>query len=174
MIRREDTIHVGEFRKTHGLYGELNAVLDIESGILNDEIPLIIDMDGILVPFYIESARSKGEFSSLVKLKGVDSETEAKAFVNKDIFMMKRDLEGLADEEGVYADDLTGYDIVDENGEEVGRITGIDTTTENVLFVVEKDGRTIFIPVVDEFVEDVDDEKHVVVMRLPDGLLDLN
>ena len=73
MIEEKDIVQAGKFLKPHGLKGELNAVLDYDAEILEEDYPLIVDMDGIYVPFYAESVRPKGHFSSLVKLEGIDS-----------------------------------------------------------------------------------------------------
>ena len=60
MIREEDLFPIGKFQKTHALKGELNAVLDINEDFLDEDYPLIIDLDGIFVPFYTESWRGGG------------------------------------------------------------------------------------------------------------------
>ena len=83
MIREEDLFPIGKLQKTHALKGELNAVLDIDEDFIDEDYPLIIDLDGIFVPFYTESWRPKGSSACLLKLEGVDNEGEARKFVNK-------------------------------------------------------------------------------------------
>ena len=64
--------------------------------------------------------------------------------------------------------------VTDTDGTEIGVITDVDTQTENWLFSVETpDGRTIYIPVHEEFIQDIDHEHKRLQMDLPDGLLDL-
>ena len=77
MITRAEISPIGKFHKTHALKGELNAVLDVEADLIDTKRPLIVDIDGIFVPFYCDSVRPKGHFSSLVKLQGIDSEADA-------------------------------------------------------------------------------------------------
>ena len=67
MITNNELLEIGKFQKTHGLQGELNVVLDqvVEGDFLEGENPVIIDIDGINVPFYPESVRTKGADSYL-------------------------------------------------------------------------------------------------------------
>lgn len=187
MIERTEISEIGKFHKTHGLKGELNAALDIDADFISSDRPLIVDVDGIFVPFYPDSVRPKGHFSSLVKLHGIDDEAAARAFVNKAIFALKSDIGRFEeengsgeeeDEEGGYADDFIGYKVVEIGDGEprlIGEITDVDTQTQNALFIIETtDGDTVYIPVADEFIAGIDDDSHTLNVILPPGLIDLN
>lgn len=186
MIERTDITEIGKFHKTHGLKGELNAVLDIDATFIDKERPLILDMDGIFVPFYADSVRPKGHFSSLVKLHGVDDESAARTFVNKAVYALKTDVKDFDEEcageeddtEGGYAEDFIGYKVTDVTDGEprlIGEITDVDTQTQNALFIIETvNGDTAYIPVAEEFIAGIDDDSHTLNVTLPPGLLDLN
>ena len=68
---------------------------------------------------------------------------------------------------------LEGCRVVTEGGREVGRVTRIERPGAQDLWVVEKDGREHLIPAVPEIVIDVDLAARRVVIRPPEGLLDL-
>ena len=71
--------------------------------------------------------------------------------------------------------DFVGFRIVDSSLGEIGTVTDIDDTTANVLFVVGTDaGDTVYIPVAEEFIDAIDDDRQVIETTLPDGLVDLN
>ncbi len=59
MIREEEVFKIGQFAKPHGIKGELSLVTN--SDVLEDaEDPYIVcEMDGILVPFFVEDFRYK-------------------------------------------------------------------------------------------------------------------
>ena len=132
------------------------------------------------MPFYPESVRPKGHFTSLVKLDGIDSEAEARQFVNKEIYARISDVEEFVgddvdDEEGAYADDLVGYELVSlPENIIVGEITEVDCSTANVLFIVDADGERVYVPASPDLIDEIDTEKRSVYMTLPDGLLELN
>ncbi|MDE5880269.1 MAG: ribosome maturation factor RimM [Muribaculaceae bacterium] len=179
MIEQKNITAIGKFQKTHALKGELNAILDIDSSFLSEGNAVIVELDGIFVPFYASGIRPKGNTSYLVKLDGIDSEDEARRFVNKIIYALKSELapfleveeEDIADE-----DELIGYEIIDyDSNKVIGEIEDIDSSTSNLLFiVVSPTGDTIYIPAAEEFIMDINDENKKICMRLPEGLIDLN
>lgn len=187
VITRDQIAEIGKFHKTHALKGELNAVLDIDSDFLTEERPLIVEIDGIFVPFYAESIRPKGEHSSLVKLQGIDSEEEARCFVNKLIYARLSDIsefeaelgeeDGEEGEEGAYADAFIGYTMLNltEAGEEkLGIIDDIDAESMNPLFIVVTEaGGRLLIPIADEFIAGIDPENRTITVTLPEGLIDM-
>lgn len=179
MIREEEITSVGKLLKTHALKGELNMILDIDPGYLEEENPAILDIDGIYVPFYADSVRTKGAFSYLVKFEGIDSEIEAKKLVNKTVFALRDRLKEFMlenyDEEYALYDDLIGWIIKDAEIGVIGKVVDIDTNTENELFIVETpDGNTVYIPLTEDFIEKMDEDSKTILMSLPEGLLDLN
>lgn len=162
MIEEKDLMPIGKFMKPHALKGELNALCEVDLDILEEGYPLIVSVEGIYVPFYVESCRPKGTQSALIKLEGVDSADEARPFVNKEIFMMRRDVAEFFDmdeDELVLEDDLVGYEVYDRKAGFIGTVTAVDTSTDNVLLeITHAPGRgdeTLFIPFADDFVEEI-------------------
>ncbi len=179
MITEEEITSVGKLLKTHALKGELNMLLDIDPGYLEEGNPAILDIDGIFVPFYAESIRTKGSFSFLVKFDGINSEIEAKKLVNKTVYALRDRLKEFMlenyDEEFALYDDLVGYAIEDVEKGFIGKVIEIDTNTENELFIVATpEGNTVYIPLTEDFIEKLDEDGKIITMRLPDGLLELN
>ena len=178
MIKEDEIIEIGKFQKTHALQGELNALLDVDLDFAEEDHPLIVEIDGIYVPFFIESMRPKGSESFLVKLRGVDFQEEAAKMVNKIIYAMRRDLLEYYDtgeEEIVDESDLIGYEVIDEHAGPLGHLKEINDLTQNVLLVIDTpDGQEIFVPFVDEFVKNINPDRRVLELSLPEGLVDLN
>ena len=176
MIKKEDIVEIGKFQKTHGLKGELNALFDVDADFVEDERPLIVEIDGILVPFFGESIRTKGSESFLIKLKGVDTQEKAQEFVNKLIYGQRSDLINYYDDpEMEVIDDFIGMEVVDSKLGKIGEVVDVDDSTANVLMVVETpDSKTVYIPLAEEFINAIDDDNGVIEMTLPEGLVDLN
>lgn len=178
MITSDQIVAIGKFQKTHALQGELNAVLELDADFLDDSYPLIVQIEGIMVPFYPEAFRTKGATTVLIKLEGVDTEAEAREFVNHTIYARKRDVSEFAgvDEENIaFEDELVGYHIIDIHAGDIGEVTAIDNSTPNELLIVRRpDDSEVMIPITDEFVTDVDNDAKTITMLLPEGLVDLN
>lgn len=176
MITRDQLVEIGKFGKTHGVKGEINMLVepDIDVSALRC---IVLNMDGIFVPFFIATVRERGNGAFLVTIDRMESENEASELVNKEIYALHDDeavqFEG-DDDEGMYASDLIGYTIMSNDGKIVGEITDIDDTTENILFIVDSrdQQKNILIPVAAEFIDEIIPETQTILMTLPEGLLD--
>lgn len=176
MIVREEIIPVGKFNKPHALKGELNMLLDIDPKYFEEGNPLIVDYEGIFVPYYLDSIRTKGKTSYLIKLSGVDSEEEATAFVNKDIYILKKDAEEWLDSDEIDSEDLIGFKVYDTiSRKNIGEIIEIDDSTQNIVLILKSEaGEEIYVPANDDLIDDIDEENKLITMTLPEGLLDIN
>ena len=175
MITRSELSEIGSITKTHGINGELNAIIPADVDVESLSC-VILEIDGIFVPFFITGLRPKGSEGYLVRLDGVTTEEEAAEFRGKSIYALSREIESDEDESdgGLYADDLIGYKVITTDGLLQGEIIDLDTATENVLFIIEEGGgKTCLVPVVDEFISDIDSENKIITLELPKGLLDL-
>ena len=169
MIIPDEVVEIGQYNKPHGIAGELSATFPLGTDVLEGVSAIISPMDGILVPFFIEKMRGKSNHTLLITIAGIDSEDKAKRMVNKPIFALRCEV---PETDEVYCDYFIGFSIEDEDGNVVGDITDIDDTTENALFVVDADGNQIFVPISENFILEIDDEKKVIIMELPQGLID--
>ena len=177
MIRREEVAAVGELIKTHGIAGELVMKTLYDGLFEGTDTPYIIcDMDGILVPFFIESYRPRGAASLLVKLEYVDDEHAARRFVHRTAYYP---IDRLPENDSEGADDpawecFVGYQLTDEAGREVGTVAAVDASTANVLLRVDREGHELLIPVASEVMHGVDHAARRIAVAMPEGLLDLN
>ncbi len=169
MIKEEEVFPIGRIGKPHGVKGEVTMQVDDDVFDRVDADFLVLRVDGILVPFYMEEYRFRSDTTALVKFDDIDTVEQARELTNCDVFFLRR----LANDDG---DDYTwsyfvGFSLVDaHSGEVVGRIEGIDDSTTNVLFELE-DGK--LVPAAEELIADIDHESRQVCMLLPDGLLSL-
>lgn len=174
MIRKEDTYQIGRLTKTHGLKGEMNFQFTDDIWDRTDSDYLICEVDGILVPFFLEEYRFRSYSVALVKFEDIDSADTAQFLVNCDVFFENKYAEEAEDGE-VSLNYFIGFTMTDgDNGNTIGTITDIDDNTENWLFIVERpDGSEVMIPAHEEFIAEIKQEEKEMVMDLPLGLLDL-
>lgn len=175
MIRQEDVYKIGRLGKPHGVKGEISFQFTDDVFDRVDADYLIIEVDGILVPFFIEEYRFRSDETALLKLEDIDTQEAARELTNSDVYFERR-LSDEADEPSMAA--IIGYRLVnDADGQEIGTITGIDDSTANILFEVLKsgtdDGSPILIPAAEEFITGIDNDKREISVALPEGLLDL-
>lgn len=178
MIKQSELTSIGTFVKPHGIKGELTAETDLDAGELAALRCVVLDMDGIFVPFFVDTVRDKSATTVLLKLDGIDSETEAKEYAGKEIYALRSEVsydETDSDgSDGFYAADLEGFEVTDADGRPLGVIRDYDDSTRNVLLIAEgADGRTLYLPFAEEFFVDIDPEAKRVTMDLPEGITDL-
>ena len=172
MIKKEDTYPIGRITKTHGLKGEV--VFNFEDDIFDrTESPyLICEVDGILVPFFMEEYRFKTDSTALVKFEDIDSVEKAQTLLGSEVYFENKYIEdGNAEE--VSLNYFIGFTIKDTDGNVIGTITGIDDQTENWLFQVETPNADVLIPAHEDFITDIHHKDKTIEMNLPEGLLDL-
>lgn len=174
MIKKENVIKIGQFLKPHGIKGEIAMSFTDDIFDRCDSEYIICEIDGILVPFFIEEYRFKNDMTALIKLNGIDTEKDAKEFTNLSVYYPKEYFDQEELENEYEWDYFIGFQVNDKLYGDVGVITAIDETTINVLFQVEKGGKELLIPAVDDFIVDMDHEQKILYVRLPEGLINLD
>ena len=177
MITREELIAIGHYNKPHGVAGELSATIDVEIDVLGALSCLVSEMDGIYVPFFVNSLRPKTSETVLLTIDGINSEQEAARLVNHDIYALKREFRQESDDadaDGYPLDYFIGFELQDSDGTRVGEIVQVDEQTENAIFIVDDGEGELLLPASDDLIVEFDLDKKVMVMDLPQGILDLN
>ncbi|HET7732364.1 MAG TPA: ribosome maturation factor RimM [Paludibacter sp.] len=172
MISKNDVFPIGQITKPHGVNGEMS--FSFTTDIFDrEEVPyFIFDMQGILVPFFLEEYRFKGSTTGLMKLDGVTTDEQARSFAGLTIFLPKSYLEKVEDAE-IELDYFAGFSLIDSEKGLLGVISEVDQTTDNVLFVIPTKDDELLIPAGEEYIEEIDHDKKIIYVKLPEGLLDL-
>ena len=174
MIKRDDVYRIGTIGKSHGVKGEVSFSFDDDVFDRVDADYIVLDIDGILVPFFIEEYRFRGNETAIVKFEDVDIQDGAPALTGSEVFF-PRSLADSSQTGEMSLPELVGYTVVDaSDGNDIGTLCGIDDTTVNMLFVISaSDGREILVPVNPDWIEEVDSGRRRIVMMMPPGLLEL-
>ena len=174
MIRYDDVYQIGHISKTHALRGEVVMHLTDDIFDRTDSDYVIVEVDGILVPFFIEEYRFRSDTSVLMKFDDIDTADQAQRLVGCRVFFEKaKAAEG--GEEELSLNYFVGFQMQNEDGSDIGTVAAIDDQTENWLFVVSRpDGSEALIPAHEEFITDINHEAKTLTMSLPEGLLDLS
>lgn len=174
MIRQEDVYRIGRIGKTHGVDGELTFMFDDDVFFRDDVEYLVLDIDGILVPFFMDECRMKSSSTALVKFAGIRSQERARELTGCEVFF-PRSMSRSAGEP-LSSAETVGYRVADEpSGEVIGTVCAVDESTMNPLFELQRsDGTMLLLPAAADLITRIDSEARVITMRLPDGILDLN
>ncbi len=169
MLKKEDFVYFGKFLKPHGTKGEIGLQSDGFS--LGDDCDFVAcDIDGILVPFFFETIRSKNGDTIIVKVERMETAEEVRFLTNRDAYIPRQWAEESEELTWSY---FKGFRAIDTTMGEIGEITDIDDNTMNTLFVVGEGDDEILIPAQEEFIAGIDHEKKEMIFNLPEGLVSL-
>ena len=110
------------------------------------------------------------------KILGIDFEeittkTDAQSLQTGTLFV-RRDLLGDMNNEEYFLEDLIGFEVINSDNVNLGKIIDIMETGAHDIFVVSDD--EIMIPDVEEFVKEIDFETKKIMVDVPQDLIDLN
>ena len=169
MIRKEDVYRIGKLGKTHGVRGEISFLFDDDVFDRVDADYLILSIDDILVPFFIEEYRFKTDSNALMNCECIDTQDRASELTGCEVYFPHELAD--SDEDTISWAAIVGFDITDaDSSRTIGRIAAVDDSTINILFELE-DGR--LIPASEDLITAIDQQARTITMRLPDGLLNL-
>lgn len=175
MIKQEEVYKIGKIGKPHGVKGELTLFFDDDVFDRVDAQYLVLDIDGILVPFFIDERRYKTGDTALVKFSGINDKEAAAELTGCIVYFPKK----LSDreEDELTWDEIKGFAVVDaaQGNACVGMIAGVDDSTQNVLLEVENPkGDIVLIPASEEIILNVSATEKQILVSLPEGLINLN
>ena len=169
----KDCFYLGKIVKKYSFKGELLAKLDTDEPAIYENLDAIfIDLNSTLIPFFIE--KSQLHKSDLLRLKfdDINNEEDAEALLKSDLYLP---LELLPKLEGnkFYFHEIINFKLIDENFGLVGVVKGVNDTTAQALFEVDRDGIEILIPMNDDFIKKLDRSNKVITVNTPPGLIEL-
>lgn len=171
-----DLLQVAQILKSNGTGGELvMSFRDTDPDDIDTTEPVYIYVDGLPVPFFIESMTRRGNSKALVHLTDIESFEDAEELVGQAVYMSP---EALGEEDGDEEDlsFLVGWtlcELKDGGMTEVGEIVDFVDIPGNPCLEVSFADRSVIVPLHEDLLEGLDREQRLVVMTLPEGLLDL-
>ena len=171
MIKKEEVFKIGIINKPHGVKGEVSFTFtdDIFDRVEDCDY-LVLLLDGILVPFFIEEYRFRSDNVALVKFEGIDSTEKARTLTNVEVYYPVKFMD---DQEEISSwNYFIGFPVEDIHHGCLGTVVDVDDATMNVLFVIENGDEEVLLPAHEEFILDIDRKKKILKVDIPDGLLD--
>ncbi len=166
---------VGRLRKPHGLKGEfavfpLTAEPETVFAAGRTLVRLALDGSVIGEPVQIERSRSFHR-EWLVKFRGSDSRDVLESWRGQFLGAPGDQLSPPAEGE-VYVHELEGFAVKQEDGTALGLVTSLYDLASGLTLEVQGPKREFLLPFKKEFVRQVDRAGRVLVVSLPEGLLD--
>ncbi len=172
-IPKSDCRRVGFVRKTHGVHGEIALEFEPQFELaVEDAQCFFIDLEGLLVPFFVsaDGIRFKSEKTALITFDWVETEDNARRLVGKEVYLFKNEI--IDDDDNNADSSFLNYMLKDKKRGEIGRISEIDDYSGNIVLTVSNENRQILIPFNNDFVVSTDKKNKILVLDLPEGLIE--
>ena len=131
--------------------------------------PLFAEIDSLDVPLWCSSIEYRGQKGATIHFEDFDTPRRSEELIGKELFMVNDEEPEESDE--FYMEDLIGFKV--ECGKLRGEITDYYDSEHNPLLGVDFGNGEQLIPAVEEFIAQIDFERGVIKLVLPEGLLEL-
>ena len=168
----QDCVYLGRILKPFSFKGELKIYIeDFYIDQIKELDSFLLKIQGSYIPFKIKAITKNKSNIFRIILDGIDSEDLAKKLADVEIYtennMIKKEV----------LEKKNNYIFIDyviyNNNSIIGKIIDIIEIENQDLFEVVFNEKRILIPLVDEFVVNIDNNNKKIIMNLPEGLTDL-
>jgi 16S rRNA processing protein RimM len=173
MIKKDKCLLLGTLTKPHGTKG---SVLLWFKNLIAEDIRLresvFVEIDGLLVPYFIENFKQNTPETAILKFEGIDSETKAKTFAGLAVYMHK---DQVKQKRKLTAElpSLSGYKVTDKRLGFVGIAGEIADIANNPLLQVKHENREFLIPIHEDIILEINDKEKEIRIDAPEGLFEL-
>ena len=168
----DDAILIGKVIKARSAKGDVQINLTNIGADMCCGKFLILDIDGLKVPFKIERLEKRGN----CMFAKFEECTESHDYLTDcNVYCQKEDLKEITEEAlSQNPNVLKGFKVFDTATQrKLGEITNVDTSTANLLIYVQGK-KEILIPLAEEFIEEFDTTGRTIRLHLPEGLTGIN
>ena len=162
-MEKKQYIEAGRIVNTHGVAGEVKIEVWLDSPqFLKSFKRCFIDRREVK----LLSARVHKGFL-IAKLENVEDVNAAMALKGRTVFIDRADAR--LPKGAFFLQDIIGADVVDESGNEIGKLTDVMETPASNVYVV-KGEREHLIPAVPEFILSTDADNGIITVHLIEGM----
>jgi len=166
-------VHIGHSAKSRGIAGKFKArIRDQFKPDFSKARALFINLNGSKVPFLLESVEDHGHM--VIKVEEIDSPEAVSQLLSKELYL---DIKEISDPSLLTSESsdhqLVGYDITDQHGKFLGQILEVIQYPEQLLAKILYNKKDVLIPIHEDLILELIEEKKKIKLEIVDGLLDL-
>lgn len=173
MFSKEDCFRLGNVAKLHGFKGEVSLFLDVDDPQEYKGLESVfVEIDGKLVPFFLEYLHIRNKGFAVAKFETIDSEKKASIILRCGLYL-PLDLLPETEEHEFYHFEIENFKVVDEVHGDIGVVQHVIDLTSNPIIQIDFNGVEILIPKQDEFIKKVDWDNETLHIKAPEGLIEM-
>ena len=172
-MEKKDCFFIGSIFKLHGYKGKIILFNENSVSLNFDKIKyLLIEKDGILIPFFLNKINSYKSDNFLIEFEDINSENQAKELLKCKVYTSKNLI--YQSEENSLEKQILGFKIIDKEFGELGNIQIIDNQSSQALVFVKNNDKEFCFPLNNQFIDSIEIEQKVVYTKIPKEIIDLN
>lgn len=161
-----DLSPIGYFSKTHGVKGQL--ILKTEKDFDVDALKaLFIETATGKAPYFVTEVKEAGA-NLVLELEEVPNVEKARMLIGKQVYI---DASLIEEEES--DDAWIGFELIDAHHGSLGQVSAVSDNGQQMLLSLQHKGKEIILPMVEEFIEKIDEENKKIFFQAPEGLIEL-
>lgn len=167
-----ESFYIGYISKTRGLKGEVQLFFEFEDYEALQLDVLFLEIDRKLVPFFVDRLKIQSNHTAYLFLEDIDHIDKAQPLVRKKVYLPNDKLPERGPDD-FRMTDLKGFTVVDSLHGELGEIVEVHEYPQQYVAAVDYKNGELMFPLNDELIVFVDQEKRLLQVNLPDGLVDV-
>lgn len=168
-----NALEIGIIVKTRGISGEIILEVKDSDVLKNIKESVHLDIDGLLVPFFIESVRIMSSNRARIQFDWIDSEKSASNLISRTVHIPLKELTINAEEKSFSPNLLEGFSVIDKSHGSIGIIAQYIDQANNPLLIINNKNNEIIIPFQDDLIEKISMDDKAIHINSPEGLIDL-
>jgi len=164
---------IGKTLKSHGTAGQLRLMIEDQfKGYIREGEYLFFDLNGSKVPYMVMHKEDGAHF--VITLEDVPNKKESDLLSGLDLWIplevvkprhqrSPRNIKDKWDE----------YRIIDEDSQSIFDVIRVEEFPQQLMAVIRIENKEILIPLSDQLISSIDKDNKMIVMNIPEGLMDL-
>ena len=172
-MQKEECFYLGKIVSKYSFKGEVLVKLDTDDPETYENMESVfVSLGNNLVPFFIDKCRLHKSNLLRIDFEEVKTESDADRIMGSKLYLPLAMLPKLSGNK-FYFHEVIGFKVQDAEHGDIGTITGVNDTTSQALFEINKEGTEILIPVRDEIITKLHRDTNTIYVTTPEGLVDL-
>jgi len=171
-MNKQDCFFLGTIVSKFSYKGEILLKLDSDEIQFKKLKTIFLEIEGALVPFEIKNVMLHKSSLLRIKLENIDSEKKANTIVKTKTYLPIKDLPKLNGDK-FYYHEIISYTVLDLSLGNIGKVKEVNDQTSQPIIVVNNGLNEVMIPLVDDFLIEINRNKKTLTFDLPEGLTTL-
>ena len=168
----QDCFYLGKIVSKFSFKGEILLKLDSDEIDFKKMKTIFLDIDSTIVPYSIDSIKLHKSSLLRIKFENIDSEEKANKILKTKTYLPIKDLPKLNGNK-FYYHEIINFTVLDLRLGNIGKVKEVNDQTSQPIIVVNDGLNEVMIPLVDDFLIEINRDKKTLTFDLPDGLTSL-